>query len=367
MTRRRNTHTETDALVSRIFGVDDFDELVSSQIERFQDFAPRQAARIIDGIGAGCTDIGALVAQWRRDDERERPGGRPRRVSLRSMLILLLMHAIAQKPLTIRQMAVTVSMALTSEQFETIGLADDGATTEQWYQSIDSAHKTLLRIVDPYKFPRYRRADPARPDVADRINRHRVLTSAKRKVLDEHWRVEAELNAVRDERLNDLMFEILANTVRASEPILRGFNGDVALDATYTRINGHQTSKDLDLDARSVFIEGGLWTRRGNHGVSEEKSKKKGSANKYKFGLETEIATMTPGPEEYAPSLVLGMTLHRPGAMTQAAKIIFSRIARLGLPAGTLSVPRLQRRQHRRGLPHPHDAARLGVRLRLQV
>jgi hypothetical protein len=89
-----------------------------------------------------------------------------------------------------------------------------------------------------------------------------------------------------------------------------------------------------------VVIEGGLWMRGGTHGVDEATAKKRGHAT-FKFGLETDLVTMTLGPDEDAAELIIAMNVHCPGRVTHVARTLFPRIERLGLPKGTISVDRL--------------------------
>lgn len=342
MTATRARAERADALARDLFGSEDLSELLQSQVPPFDAFSPRYAARIIDGADGG-TDIAALLKSWHQEDidaGRIKPGGRPARVSARSMLILWLMHAMAHKPLTVTQFATTVSFSLTREQLDTVGLTDDGADTSNWYQSISSAKNALQRLVDPYAYPKYRRADEDRPDVPERINRHRILTGPKRQQLQCHWDENTEWNRVRQERLDDLMFEINANVIRIVLDELEDFSGDIALDATYTKVNGHYSSPDITKDAKGVVVEGGLWARGGTHGVSEATAKKRGTS-KFKFGFETDIVTMTLAPGQHGFELVLGFNVHPPGRVRHVARTLFPRLERLGLPKGTISVDRL--------------------------
>lgn len=340
MSAKKSLQKRADELVRIVFDAENLEELVTSQIPPFDDFSPKHAARIIDG-GWGGTNIVQMVERWRTDDiARTHAGGRPSFVSLRAVLILKLMHAIARKPMTIKQLAETVSFALSPEQMDLIGLVDDGADTDSWYQRIDSANRALLRLVDPYPFPRYRRSDPSLPAIPDRINRHRILKGAQRQKLDSSWKAEPERIRILQERLDDLNFEINANVIQSVRPLLARFSGDIALDATYTKVDGHQSPENISLDARSVIIEAGLWMRGGNHGVDEATAKKRKHAI-FKYGFETDFVTMTLGPEDDSPELILAMNLHRPGSGTHVAQSLFPRIKRLGLPTGTIAVDRL--------------------------
>lgn len=340
MSNKKASTARANELTQKILGAPSLEDLLRSQIAPFDDFSPRQATRIIDGADGG-VDIAAMVERWRQEDaKRTHAGGRPGRVSHRSVLILILMHAIARKPQTVKQLAATAAFALTPDKLELIGLTNDGASMSDWYQSIFAAKNSLLRLVDPFPFPRVPRKDPTRPAVVDRVNRHRILTSAKRQELQAYWDENAEWNELRYERHNDLTFEINANIIRSANEILQNFKGDLAMDATFTKVHGRHSSNDISLDARSVVIEAGLWMRGGTHGVDEATAKKRGNAT-FKFGLETDLVTMTLGPDEDAAELILAMNVHRPGRVTHVARTLFPRIDRLGLPKGTISVDRL--------------------------
>ena len=335
------SHEEADALIAQIFTFPG--RVTLDRAQRGWSFAIAQAVQIVDGTMEGGTNIGALIDQWASEDCTTRsPGGRPASVSLRSILIVMLMHAIHRQSLTLRQMADTVATDLDCDELESIGLPTQTLDADVWYRRLDSAHKALIALINPYPYPRYSAADPDLPPPVERITRHRKLTALQLQELDKFHESMADDIAVRQGRLDDLSFELVGNTTRMAAPLLTEFNGDIALDATFTAMNGRNTLKDRSEPARSTIPEAGLYTRHGDHKVDEgpatNRAGRRARKEVKKFGFETEVLITTGGRR--IPDLILGVYLHRPGALTSTAEVIFPRLSRLGLKARNCSVDR---------------------------
>ena len=161
--------------------------------------------------------------------------------------------------------------------------------------------------------------------------------------LDRFQASMADTVAVRQVRLDDLMFELVANTIRSAAPLMKDFNDDIALDATFTPMFGGQTRKDRTAPARSTTPEAGLYRRGGDQKVEEKPATGPGGGKRKevsKFGFETEVLTTTVGDGHHGPDLIIGVTVHRPGEITMAAETLIPRFSELGYPSGNCSVDR---------------------------
>jgi hypothetical protein len=255
-----------------------------------------------------------------------------------------LMHAIARESMTIRHMAHTVATRLTPEQRAAIGLPARYGVDHDWYGVIQSAQKRLHASIDAHPYPLYRRDRPDSVPRDQRINRHRRLTRTEREALAELQERNAEGSAVRLQRLDDLMHALIANTVEMARPLLANYTGDAALDGTYTRVEGRNTPHYSTKKAGSTNLEAGLWVRGGNHSASEsditKDANRPAKTSRFKFGFDLEILTMTIDRGAFVPQLILGVNLHKPGAIKDVARTLLPRVAQMGLPAGHLAVDR---------------------------
>ncbi|AYF97233.1 hypothetical protein [Protaetiibacter intestinalis] len=333
------TASEADERIKGFFGVDTREELDRLEVKSFPQLHVDLAVKIVDGEMGG-TNLADLHAEWEAlEVERRGPGGRPAAISTRTMLIILLMHALAGEPMVKRHMADTLMMRLTTPQRRQIGLPEMELDGEAWYGRLQSAHKRLLTPLDPSPMPRYRRGK--KPAAHDRINRHRKLTGAKRVVLDQWHRSERPLLEERRERLNDFIFQMITNPVRHAKSIgmLDKATGDLALDATFAGLLGRVSDRaDLTKDANSTNHEAGNYARKRSAGEIGPDGKPY-TSTKYKFGYEFDILTMTNGSRD-CPDFLIGCDMHRPAEITNVARTLLPRVAELELPTGTISVDR---------------------------
>lgn len=338
------TPDQVDQMIFQFSGIEgriQYDEL---SIKPFPRLPILMAAQIIDG-DVGGTDISAMHAEWVVEEQRGRgAGGRPPTISTRSMLVILLMHVIANEPVSIRHMTATLESRLSSEDMEIIDLDDVQVEGQGWYYRLNSAYRALLEPIDPEPMPKYPRNDPNRPSRAERLTRHRKLTGPQRLELKQFRESIASLRRQRMRRLNDISFALIANIVRQAQAVglLDGYSGDIALDGTYVKVDGKASNMDLSQPARSTNLEAGAWGRQGNHfsqgPLAPGQVRTKGT-KRFKFGFEADIVSMTAGTPSI-PDLVLGVNLHRPGAIKHVAKTLFPRIATLELPVRVIAVDR---------------------------
>jgi hypothetical protein len=335
------TQEQADKLVAQVFRIDGRVALDRAKTVGFPPNAIHQAIRIIDGAEDGLTDIGKLATGWISQEvgDNHRPGT----FSTRTMLIVMLMHVFAKEDLTMTGMAHTLNARLTAEQRELIGAPVEAMDADVFHRRLDYAHKLLLQVIDGYPYPKYDKTDPNCPPAKDRITRHRKLTAAQRVELAAFHEANADRITANLERQHDLMFELVANTVRIVGPLLEGNSGDIAMDATFTPIFGKNTNReDFTIPGRSTTLEAGLYRREGDHSVPEGPPtgmKRRKSVSK--FGFETEVVTTTVGSGFDGPDVILAVSVHRPGPDINAPRILFPRVARLCLPVRNLSVDRL--------------------------
>lgn len=351
MTRSSNlaatlSQNEADQAIQRFYGASSREELDASQAPSFPRYAVDLAVKIVDGTIGGA-NLAEMHAEWAQLEAESRgAGGKRPSISTRSMLVILLMHAIANEAMSIRHMASTLTLRLTAADRASIGLSPEDRDGQAWYYRVTAAHGALLAPIDPYPMPRYSRNSVDGPTAVDRINRHRRLTGKQRIELARFHESISSVCDERRERLDELMFQLIANVVRHAQAtgMLEGFTGNIALDATYTAVQGKTSSKDLSHPARSTNLEAGAWRRGGDHGDdtpsqgpdTPQIAKRRA---KFRFGFETEVVTMTAG-EVNVPELILGVNLHQPGAISGVASALFPRIATLQLPVDTISVDR---------------------------
>lgn len=337
------TPEETDAVLYRFAGVPSLTEWDRLSVSPFPYLPVQLAAQIIDGE-IGDTNFAAMHAKWVQEDRQQRPvGGRRATVSTRSIMIITLMHWIAGESASIRHMARTMEARLTDEQKRLIGVDHINADGTSWYNRITSATKTMHEVMDSEPMPKYSRKESKRLLAQDKISRHRKLTGEQRVELHSYRQSIRAVRAVRRERLEDFTFALVSSIVTQAKAInlLDGYNGDVALDGTYVRVDGTASNQELNTPARSTNLEAGVYARRGNHRPRRDKdpSAKPKSKLRQRFGFEADIVTMTSGTPSI-PNLVLGATLHRPGMIRGVASTLFPRINDLYLPAGNISVDR---------------------------
>ena len=292
-----NTRTHLNLLLPEVFNLDDR-PVADEQGVAFPEFAIQRAVRIIDGDPEGAANIAAMVVGWAAEDRGHPQAGRPAFVSLRSFLILSLMHATTGEDTNLPQMAHTLAVRLDRDQFDRIGLANDTADFDVWYVRLHWARQTLLQLVDPQQ-PHATDADVAR----------------------------------RQSRLDDLMSAIVANSALLSAHFARDYVGDASLESVF--IPTHETaSKAPTVHGQSRTHTAGPYCRHQNNDHAT-RSKKRSTAQ---LGFEADLLTVPLGNPDHGQALVLGLSLHRPGHLANTATTLLSRYAKLGLPSRTLRI-----------------------------
>jgi hypothetical protein len=245
------------------------------------------AARIVDDAG-----VGTMLDGWRADDGRG-AGGRPRYITDRAILTLMVVLATEGKPLHVTAVRDIICHRATDGALDRLGLpgrdsADYTSTMAQsrWY---DRAWSAIHRIIDPidlYPETRYRRRYTK--------DEYAALVAAR----------DPELVAVRRERLTRLTNALVAASVRRMPKAVREkWNGDVVVDAT--PIPAARLGTSVRSSRVSSEPDAGWYTRRDDHDGGD------GTDGKVFWAYEaTLIAAMMP---DGAPHPIIGVAFDRPG------------------------------------------------------
>lgn len=246
-----------------------------------------RAASIVDDAG-----VVVMLDGWRNDDGRG-AGGRPRFISDRAVLTLMVVLATEGKPLHVTAARDIICHRATDGALDRLGLPGRGdadytsrMAQSRWY---DRAWSAIHRIIDPidlYPETRYRRRYTK--------DEYAELVAAR----------DPELVAVRRERLTRLTNALVAASVRRMPKAVREkWNGDVVVDATPIPAARLGTSKRSS--RVSSEPDAGWYTRRDDHDGGD------GTEGKVFWAYEaTLVAAMMP---DGAPHPIIGVAFDRPG------------------------------------------------------
>ena len=116
------------------------------------------AARIVDDAG-----VGTMLDGWRADDGRG-AGGRPRYITDRAILTLMVVLATEGKPLHVTAVRDIICHRATDGALDRLGLPDRGSADytsrmaqSRWYDRAWNAVHRILAPIDLYPEVRYRR------------------------------------------------------------------------------------------------------------------------------------------------------------------------------------------------------------------
>lgn len=293
---------------------------------------------IVDDSG-----VVSLIEAWQQEDrEKSAPGGAPRIVSTRSILILFLVLTVEHSAQLIEELAVLVNQRLHAESLTYLGL--DGAA--QWSASRrpGKSRKPRPRTKSGWYFPFWRALErtlapldskpklPAMSNGKGNRRRGKMPTLAEVEVLKETW--TADHLAKRLDRLNTVVHELIEAANRLEpEVITNEWKGDTCIDASVVPAYGKRgapfggTHGPSDPSA-GWYLRNGKW---------EVTASKKG-ARKAVYGFDlTLILRTNHDPRTLArhPSLIVGMALNVPAtALIPASVGAYERIAAHGHPTG---------------------------------
>lgn len=270
------------------------------------------AARIVDDAG-----VGTMLDGWRGDDGRG-VGGRPRFISDRAMLTLMVVLATEGKPLHVTAVRDIICHRATDGALDRLGLPDRGSADytsrmaqSRWYDRAWNAVHRILAPVDLYPEVRYRRRYTKKEFDALRAGRDPERVAVRRA------RLTAMTNAL-----------VMASTKRMPKAVREKWSGDVVVDATPI------PAARLGTSARSSRVssepDAGWYTRRDDHDGGD------GTEGKVFWAYEaTLVAAMMP---DGAPHPIIGIALDKPGHQPHMrARDALSHItADPAMPKGTL-------------------------------
>lgn len=280
--------------------------LPSAQTSYVSDKQVRWATEHFDNTG-----IATKINEWREEFHLKQ--GRPPKISARVLLIAMLITALDNKPLTMVEATTTMYRRISDEMRNELGVKslpnrDDHAARKQdfsaAYRNVRTALHALLGLVDPSTNPK-----------------NRVLTKAEYKMLAEEAAKTAsaeELEAARD-RLDWIANRLLEATMSlVPRDVRRKWRGSLAIDATPVAAYAQGTRKKSKY--ASSDPDAGWYAREGNHDpeiVDISPKGEKRTRSKFIWGYEATLAIIgadDPATDHHFPYLVLGMTMHRPGA-----------------------------------------------------
>lgn len=239
-----------------------------------------------------------LIEHWTEEDGIGLGGvGRPREIPIRSVLVLMVMLAIDNQPMHLTKARDIICDRATDNALKTLGFPARNETDykslrgrKQWYDKLWHAYHAILRVVDPFPEISYEQR-LTREEYDDLVaTRDPELVESRRK------RLTIFNNSL-----------IMAAAKLIGEEEFNQWTGDVAVDGTPIKAARIGSARG----ARRVSSEpdAGWYVREGNHDGSNED-------NPYKtmWAYEATLAVMTfSKTEDEMPSLLLGMSLDKPG------------------------------------------------------
>lgn len=239
-----------------------------------------------------------LIELWTEQDGIGVGGvGRPRKIPIRSVLVLMVMLAIDNQPMHLTKARDIICDRATDNALKTLGFPTRNETDytslkgrKQWYDKLWHAYHAILRVVDPFPEMTYKRR-LTKEEYAELVaTRNPDLVEARRQRLP-----------LFNNRL------IMATAKLIGEEEFNRWEGDVAVDGTPIKAARIGSARG----ARRVSSEpdAGWYVREGNHDGSQEDD-----PYKTMWAYEATLAVMTfSKTDDEMPSLLLGMSLHKPG------------------------------------------------------
>ena len=230
-----------------------------------------------------------LIEHWTEEDGIGLGGvGRPREIPIRSVLVLMVMLAIDNQPMHLSKARDIICDRATDNALKTLGLPARDKTNyktlrgrKQWYDKLWHAYHAILRVIDPFPEISYKQRLTREEYDALVATRDPELVEARRKRL-----------TLFNNRL------IMAAAKLIGEKEFNQWTGNVAVDGTTKRSSLVSSEPDA-----------GWYVREGNHDGSNESD-----PSKTMWAYEATLAVMTfSKTEDEMPSLLLGMSLDKPG------------------------------------------------------
>ncbi|MBL3685373.1 hypothetical protein D3248_00135 [Leucobacter zeae] len=292
--------TAIDTALHEVFGIgsDDLRRATNRKSDMPNAFFNR-FLHVIDTSGA----VEQLEA-WRLADSPT-TSGRKAHLPMRAILIGFLLNAYWGLGYSYKELAETFTDRITVEQAARLGYDRESGSIEDWYNRSWRTTQRLLNVIDPWHETRHL---------------GRTLTGA------ENAQARNRYDKAREQRSHVLS----ALLVRASLSLLPkryldGYRGDVALDSTFLQVRGFINPNDYSKKARrarkglplrdmlNVDYQCGWYTREGDHNGADHKHSRPG------YEIDTPVMIDTRDGNFPFP-LITGLSLHRPGAITESAR-----------------------------------------------
>ncbi|MCU1447473.1 hypothetical protein [Cryobacterium sp.] len=270
--------------------------------------------QLIDDSG-----VADQIDAWQLSDRKKTgAGGRPRLVSTRTALALLLLLSTEHSSLFVKEMAVIAGERLSNTSLRHLGLWGHQRDANAWFWPLWRALHRALDAIDPK--PGHRREFPT-PEEIELTLRHREETGASAK--------QARLNWVCNQ-LVEATLQLVPAEFR------QNWEGDLCIDATVVPAFGKRGAP-WGKKFHAVEHDAGWYTRDSRHNTPTDPRKVK----KAVFGWDVTIAVQTnhdPNTLPGFPLLVAGIAMTVPGrALIEAAKDIVVGVAGRGHPIGRLT------------------------------
>jgi len=187
------------------------------------------AAKLVDSSG-----VVEAVEQWKEDDRirsGKHAGGAPPKVSVRQAIILYKVLALDGKPSNPKCAAALILYRLRPKSLKMIGLQRSTGTESQWKDRVWNTIDKFLKPMGP------KRLDPS-------VGGDRRKGQARWRVEEMVASIDPEEDALRMDRLHWAMNHLLGTSYELVPNYIRdAWNGDVAIDATFTEFDVHHGNR----------------------------------------------------------------------------------------------------------------------------
>ena len=314
----------------------------------------KYAAGLVDASG-----VVELVEGWRIEDGLQTGrGGRPQFVTTRTAIVLWVHMALTKRPQLVARMSEVVAFGMKPYMRDYFSLVNEDVDlstrdgrmdyNNDWYHRIWRALERVRATMEPY--PQVSRH--GRHTVDEWLEFMDLLGLDSKKTSKKNYEpTEEELLAEkRIARCDEFSNRLLWATVEKFGDKLGEWNGDVAVDGTAFKVsaNGNPNKQDMLAGKVPGHRKVASTPTLGNYskGADDHNGDAKPSKGDNMWAGEATFATMEGdgvGRKGGLPSLILGMSFHRPGAKPwqRALRSLTNVFARPELPRGRFLGDRL--------------------------
>ncbi len=299
--------------------------------ERGGDTAQPMRERVKPSLVAGAVaflDRGQFcetIGTWRAEDHPDRAPrtGRPLTLTDRHVLVALLVLGLLGEPPSLKRVSELLQHRLHTESRDLLGLPRaERVSAHAHYHRVARAYTRLCALFDPKPYPTHRRLT-------------RAAVQAITKTFD------PAVVARKQRRADWLANKLLDVTVQLTPRELLGpWTGDITLDGTKLPVwgkRGHAGTRSAKPDdLMSPEVPAGFHAKSQDN---RDKANAVGQTNttEYTFAYEAHLALMTSTTRTPVPSLIIAMSLDRPGVNPgRNAIVALDSIAQRGYPTGDL-------------------------------